>query len=547
MLHPTDATAIPAMTHLVAHAAFPNGSLAIRLRDAFGPIFTDAAFAELYPALGQPAESPARLALVTILQFVENLPDREAADAVRARIDWKYALGLELSDPGFHYSVLSEFRHRLVTHEKAQVLLDTLLNHCATNGLLGGQHKQRTDSTHVLAAVRALSLLELVGETMRRALNAIAQVAPAWLQLHLAPEWITRYGRRFDSYHFPKGAAERTTLAEQIGRDGVALLKAVWADGTPPEVRTLPIVDVLRRIWVQQFYLEAETVHWRTKKQWGQPPANLMIASPEDLEASYCVKRSTEWTGYKVHFTETCAAEHPRLITDVETTPATTHDVKMTAAVQDNLAMRELLPEVHLVDEGYMDTDLLVTSQHKGVDLVGPVPSHKSWQSRTEDAFDHTQFTIDWDAKQAHCPGGCTSAYYAERATTRGTPNVLFAFRVEECRPCPLRARCTRAEDVGRTLTVYPQVQYEAQERARQRQTTEEFKTLYGARSGIEGTISQGVRGMDVRHARYIGLARTHLQHVATAAAINVVRIVDWLLGERPEPTRRSPLLALAA
>ena len=547
MLQPTDTTTIPALTHLVAHAAFPNGSLAIRLRDAFGPIFNDAAFAELYPALGQPAASPARLALVTVLQFVENLPDREAADAVRARIDWKYALGLELSDPGFHYSVLSEFRQRLVTHEQAQLLLDTLLDHCAANGLLEGKRKQRTDSTHVLAAVRNLSLTELVGETMRRALNAIAQVAPAWLQPHLPPDWITRYGRRFDSYHFPKGEAQRTALAEQIGRDGVALLKAIWADGTPPAVQALPIVDVLRRIWIQQFYIEADIVHWRTKQQWGQPPASVMIASPEDLEASYCVKRSTEWTGYKVHFTETCATEHPRLITDVATTPATTHDVKMTAPIQDNLAERDLLPELHLVDEGYMETDLLVTSQHNGVDLVGPIPSHKSWQSRTEDAFDHTHFAIDWDAKQARCPGGRTSAHYAERTTTRGTPNVLFAFRVEDCRSCPLRARCTRAEDVGRTLTVYPQVQYEAQERARQRQTTEEFKTLYGERSGIEGTISQGVRGMDVRHARSIGLARTHLQHVATATAINVVRIVDWLMGERPEPTRRSPLLAFAA
>ncbi len=218
----------------------------------------------------------------------------------------------------------------------------------------------------------------------------------------------------------------------------------------------------------------------------------------------------------------------------------------MTAPIQDDLAQRDLLPEVHVVDEGYMETDLLVTSQQRGVELVGPVPSHKSWQSRTEDAFDHTHFAIDWAAKQARCPGGRTSAHYAERTTTRGTPNVLFAFRVEDCRPCPLRERCTRAADVGRTLTVYPQVQYEAQERARHRQTTEEFKTLYGERAGIEGTISQGVRGMDVRHARYIGLARTHLQHVATAAAINVVRVVDWLMGERPEPSRRSPLLALA-
>ena len=340
MLQPTDTTAIPAMTHLVAHAAFPNGSVAIRLRDAFGPLFNDAAFAELYPTLGQPAASPARLALITILQFVEDLPDRQAADAVRARIDWKYALGLELSDPGFHYSVLSEFRQRLVTHEKAQLLLHTLLDHCTTHGLLEGKRMQRTDSIHVLAAVRSLTLVELVGETMRRALNALAQVAPTWLQLHLPPEWIKRYGRRFDSSHFPKGEAQRTALAEQIGRDGVALLKAIWADGTPPAVRALPSVDVLRRIWIQQFYIEAETVHWRPTQQWGPPPARLLIASPEDREASSCVQRSTAWTGDKVPCTATGAPDHPRLITDVATTPATTHDVKMTAAIQDNLAAR---------------------------------------------------------------------------------------------------------------------------------------------------------------------------------------------------------------
>ncbi len=199
MLQPTDPTPIPAMPHVVAHAAFPNGSLAIRLRDAFGPIFNDAAFAELYPALGQPAESPARLALVTILQFVENLLEREVADAVRARSDGNYALGLERSDPGFHSFVLSEFRHRFVPHEQAQVLLDTVLDHCAANGRLEGKRKQRTDSTHVLAAVRSLSLLELAGETLRRALHAIAQVAPAWLQPQLPPAWITRGGRRFDS------------------------------------------------------------------------------------------------------------------------------------------------------------------------------------------------------------------------------------------------------------------------------------------------------------------------------------------------------------
>jgi IS5 family transposase len=465
---------------------------------------------------------------------------------VRGRIDWKYALGLELSDPGFHYSVLSEFRQRLVTHGQQRLLLEKLLERCAAKGLLKGKHQQRTDSTHVLAAVRSLSLLELVSETMRRVLHALARVAPAWLQAHLPAAWLDRYERRVDAYRLPTRTEERDKLAVQIGQDGFALLEAVAAADTPPEVTTLPLVDLLRRIWIQQFYRSVDgCIYWRTKKDWGQPPAHLMIASPEDLEASYCVKHSTEWIGYKVHVTETGGSEQPRLITQVETTPATTHDVKVTQTIQEDLAERNLLPQTHLVDEGYMETDLLVSSQERGIDVVGPVPSYKSWQSRTVDAFDHPQFEIDWDAKQATCPGGKTSAVYAERKTWRGTPNVLFAFRVEDCRPCPLRARCTRAENVGRTLTVYPQVQYEAQAHARARQATADFKLLYGARAGIEGTISQGVRRMGLRQARYIGLARTHLQHVATAAAINIERIADWVLGERPEPTRPSPLRAL--
>lgn len=178
----------------------------------------------------------------------------------------------------------------------------------------------------MLAAVRSLTLIELVGETMRRLLNDMARHAPEWLKAHMPADWIKRYGRRFDSYHFPKSQAKRYALAEQIGQDGITLLEAIFAEDAPGEVKALPLVETLRCIWVQQFYIEAGKVHWRTKKQWGQPPASLMIASPNDLEASYCVKRSTEWIGYKVHLTETCEAEQPHLITQVETTPATTHD-----------------------------------------------------------------------------------------------------------------------------------------------------------------------------------------------------------------------------
>jgi transposase len=187
MLKPEKNVAIPKMTQIVAKAAFPKGNIFITMRDELGPIFEDATFTELYPGLGQPAESPARLALVTLMQYVENLTDRKAAEAVRGRIDWKYALGLELSDPGFDYWVLSEFRLRLVEGAAIQLLLEQMLVRCEARGLLKGKKQQRTDSTHILAAIRVLNRLELVGETMRRTLDELARQAPEWFASAAGP------------------------------------------------------------------------------------------------------------------------------------------------------------------------------------------------------------------------------------------------------------------------------------------------------------------------------------------------------------------------
>ena len=547
MLQPQQRTEIPEMTRVVAKTAFPNGSIFMTLRDKLGPVFEDERFTHLYPGTGQPSESPARLAMVTIMQFLENLTDRQAADAVRGRIDWKYGLGLELTDPGFHYSVLSEFRQRLVNGESESLLLDVLLEQCEAKGLLGGKKKQRTDSTHILAAVRSLTWTELVGETMRRALDSIAQVAPEWLEQQFEPEWVKRYGRRFDSYRLPKGKAEREALAVAIGADGYQLMDAIYLQPVSETLRELPILEAIRRIWIQQFYRDGDQIHWRTQKKWRQPPSNQIIASPDDAEARFCVKRSTEWVGYKVHFTETCDDEHPRLITQVETTAATTHDVNVTEQIQDSLIAKGLGPETQLVDMGYMEADLLVSSQNKGIELVGPVPSSKSWQDRVDEAFDHTQFDIDWRQRVATCPSGKTSTSCSDRQTRRGTPNLVFQFSPADCRSCSLRQRCSRAKSMGRTLTVYPQDQYQALVKAREQQQTDEFKEQYAARAGIEGTISQATRTSKVRRSRYIGLDRTRLQHVATAAAINVTRLANWLQGDRPAPTRSSPFQKLAA
>src|SRR4051794_19804291 len=200
---------IPAETARVARAAFPKGTVVTRLRDAFDALYEDEDFRSLYPARGQPGLPPWRLALVTVFQFLEHLSDRQAADAVRGRIDWKYALGLELTDPGFHFSVLAEFRARLVAGKAEHLLLDTMLERFKARGLVKAGGKQRTDSTHILAAVHDLHLLELVAETLRATLDDLAAVAPVWLRKVAQPVWFKRYGRRVKDYRLPKRLPSR--------------------------------------------------------------------------------------------------------------------------------------------------------------------------------------------------------------------------------------------------------------------------------------------------------------------------------------------------
>ena len=219
-LHPQPIAPVPEQTARVARAAFPKGNPYLTLRDQLGTIFQDEDFATLFPAWGYPGLPPWRLALVTIMQFRENLADRQAAEAVRARIDWKYLLSLELTDPGFDFSVLSEFRDRLLAGSAEALLLDKLLERCRTMGLLKARGQQRTDSTHVLAAIRVMNRLELVAETLRAALNELATVAPAWLQALAPLAWYERYGKRIEDTRLPQGQASRDAYAQMVGEDG---------------------------------------------------------------------------------------------------------------------------------------------------------------------------------------------------------------------------------------------------------------------------------------------------------------------------------------
>jgi transposase len=330
-LHPQEIPPVPEETRRVAQAAFPRGNVYMHMRNELGAVYDDRLFAPLFPAHGQPAAPPWRLALTTVLQFAEGLSDRQTADAVRSRIDWKYALSLELTDPGFDHTVLSEFRTRLVTGQAEQLLLDTLLTRIREHGLLKARGRQRTDSTHVLAAIRVLNRLELVGETLRHALNSLAVVAPDWLRPQAPPAWFERYGRRIENYHLPNTTAAREELAATIGAAGQQLLQAISAATDRPWLREIPAVQTLQQVWAEQYTDPPGPLRWRAVAE--RAPSAEVIASPYDADARYSTKRGIAWVGYKVHLTETCDDGQPAIITQVITTPATTPDYVIGPAI----------------------------------------------------------------------------------------------------------------------------------------------------------------------------------------------------------------------
>jgi transposase len=547
---------VPEETVRVARAAFPKGNPYLLLRDTLGTIFQDDDFAACFPLDGQPGLPPWRLALVTIMQFRENLADRQAAEAVRARIDWKYLLGLALTDPGFDFSVLSAFRDRLLASSAAELVLEKLLECCRAMGWLKARGSQRTDSTHVLAAIRVLNRLELVAETLRAALNAVATVAPDWLQ-GLAPlEWYERYGKRIEDVRLPKDTADREAYAQMVGEDGFHFLDAVEAAEAPKEARELPILESLRRTWQRHDERTVDEAmaagggaqhRVRFKASRELPPAAEGIESPYDADARYRHKRDTAWTGSMVHVSETCESTAPHLLTHVHTTAATVHEAQCTTPIQQALMDKELPPREHFVDAAYVSAALLVHSHdEQGITLRGPTRPSQGWQMQVAGAYTIEQFTVDWERQQVCCPQGKWAASWHERVEQDGSPYIVAAFRRQDCQACLARPLCTQAQQQGRQLRLPPQDQYEALTAARAWSASEEGIARYQQRAGVEGTLSQGVRAFGLRRTRYRGLPKTHVQHIATAAAINIDRIVAWL-DERPQAqTRTSRFAALA-
>ncbi len=556
--------------------------LAVAIRDRLGQWLADEDFTVAFGVRGRPGWSPSRLALVTVLQRAERLTDRLAAEAVRTRIDWKYLLGLAVDDPGFDHTVLAEFRAKVAGAGLEQVALDALLARLAAGGLVTAGGRQRTDSTHVVAAVAALNRLELAGQSVRAAVEALAVAHPDWLaQRFCVSDWTARYGTPMTAWRPPVSQARQEELAIGYARDGYALLEAVHDQGAPAWLRELPAVEVLRQVLVQNYTRTItaggrEVIKRRQTEPEGDglPPGHTRIASPYEVDARWGVKRDTFWLGYKLHVTETCddapqcacpdtstggtgrgghdkacaAPAFPNLITHVATTDATVPDNQMTGAIHDQLAGKALAPARHYLDSGYLSAALVVSEAARhGIALIGPLLADTSAQARAGNGYARADFTIDYGTETVTCPQGRAAASWTP-CTQRGKDAIVVQFAAAFCGPCPAKPLCTKGK--RRILTLPPRDLAEAQAAARTAETTTGFQADYARRAGVEGTMHQAA-SHGARRARYRGLPKTRLDHIYMACALNLLRLHAYWTGTPLDRRRTSHLarleLALAA
>lgn len=542
-MQPQSMPAIPEDTARLAKVLYKRkGNIYVTIGDQIGPLFADVDFADLYAADGKPALAPNRLAMVVIFQFMEDLPDREAAAAVVSRIDWKYALHLSLTDLGFDHSVLSDFRERLLQHDAALRMFERLLQRLAELGFVRAGGKQRTDGTYVLAAARTLNRVELVAETMRVALELLADERPDWLRAIAQPHWYARYRTVWTTFRLPKSKAKREALALAIGADGYHLLQALDQAAPPSPAGAWPEVATLRQVWQQQFVMQDGQVQWRPTPQ--LPPGGQLIVTPHDAEARPGRHGDRAWEGYGLHLTETCAADQPQVITDVLVVPAAVEDTTVLAGIQERLARRQLAPKQHVVDAGYTAGHTLVESRERhGIELVGPVAKESSWQAQDPQGITTDRFHVDWAQQTATCPQGQRAVYWSLRKNHDGQPVVEIRFPASACQPCAVREHCTHSQ-VGRALKL--SIYHDTILAARRRQETPAFRELYRSRAGSEGTISEAVHTHGSRRSRYTGLAKTYTQALLTAIAINLKRVALWLMTPGPRKPRPARLTCLA-
>jgi transposase len=486
---------------------------------------------------GRPGVEPVVLLGVSVLQFLERVPDRQAVDLVKYHIGWKHALAQELDGDVFDPTVLVRFRERLIEHEQGRLAFELVLGGLERAGLVKQKGKQRLDSTHVLGLVSRMGTLECVRESLRLALEELAEAVSEGQR----PEFWNRLWERYvDSQLDYKAAAE--TLKQKTTQAGTDVLELrTWLETQTEAWRQGEKVELLERVWSEQF----EVAEGGGVVRKSEIPATP-VQNPHDPEAQWCTKKTgdvkKEWVGYKTQVAETVPEEPlqkgeptPAFITGIVTQPATGSDEAGLAEMLDEQAEMGMEKAAELyVDGAYVSGQVLAEAEAEGRQLMGPAqpPAQTGKSAYKPDAFD-----MDVEQRRAVCPAGHTSMQ-CSRLEEEKTGKVTYRFEWStHCHSCPLRAQCVPAGQKHRTLAVG---QYHTPLEARRREMkTEAFQKQMKQRNAIEGTHSELVRAHGLRRARYRGLKKVTLQNYLIGAACNAKRWIRRLQWEMKQAMQR--------
>ena len=471
---------------------------------------------------GRPAVDPVLLAGVTLLQFMERVADRLAAEQVVYHLGWKYALDLELSDGGFHATVLVYFRDRLEEKKQERLIFDEILELLIETGLVKRNGKQRLDSTHVLGYVKEMSRLECAVETMRLGLEALA----GEVSVGARPEFWERLWALYvqSKLDWRLSKADRQSRYRQCGQDIKELL--AWIDTKQPKLSELEAVKLLRRVFSEQF----ELVEGKLQPTQSRPPRS--VQNPHDPDAHYADKGKKQWVGYKVHVVESVdpsasakvkGEPTENFITDILTTEAAQDEMAgLATALKREQEYHEITPQTMYADGGYVTERTLTEAEQSGMELLGPTRPDPHKGPYNADAF-----AVDIDKRQAICPQGKTSTQWSHiQDAYMGTEYYRIEW-ASQCDSCPVQKQCTRAKNGRRTLVVGPR--HDLVEKRRKEMREAGYSKSMHPRNGIEGTHSELVRGHGLRRTTYRGLNRVGLSHYFMGAACNVKRHLNLL------------------
>ena len=476
---------------------------------------------------GRPGIEPVTLLGVSVLQYLEGMPDRQAVEQLRYHAGWNLALNRTIGQEVFHPTVLVYFRQRMIEHKLSEVIFSTILQTLIAEGLVERSGRQRIDSTQMFGLVAQMSRTENVRETLRLALKELDEVSLN------KPEWWTSLWERYicNKLDYRLSGQQLKERMIQSAVDGLQIL--TWLKGLDhPKVAEGPQVKLLARVLEENF---TWTEGAKPMEREAQPPG--AVHNPHDPQAEWAAKgkgkHRKEHIGYKIQVAESVQGERlapneptRSFLTGILTQPATASDKAGAELVEKQQEQNGLeKPSELYVDAAYLSTEKLIEAKKEGRQIIGPVPRGPVKEGR----FSVDDFEVNVEQQQVRCPGQHLSNRCIRIANHTGEVTYRFEW-VGLCQSCPLKSKCIGKHLKHRSITV-SENHAVLQERRREQQT-EGFRKKMQQRNAIEGTQSELVRAHGIRRARYRGFKKVEWQNFLAGAACNAKRWIRRIIWE---------------